>query len=1795
MTVWRVLDPNPTQHATNNGTLRVSVTSGSGNKLFAWRYLTGVNQAQPESATGTNSGTGPTSSVSATSADLVVDAAGYVDSNVPTPNPVPGAGQQNVLVRVQNNAFGQSDAAMGSSTHATSPTWDFGGSYDWVAVAVAVRGLGSPGPLAEQLYGLGRSGHGRMLARFELDPVNTALGNYAYDATDLSLPGSGLGFAFTRTYNSLDATVGTLGPGWTHSYAARLAFAPAGAVRFHAEDGAQLVYVPDGSGGFDAPTAAYSALAQLGDGTFELTRRDQVTYQFAADGRLLELRDRNANALTFGYTADLLTTITDTVGRTVTLGHDANDRLMSVDGPPSRSVSYEYDPSGRLATVTDTLDGVWRYAYDAADRLTSITDPNNHALVTNTYGADGRISSQTNAVDQTGTFGWDPATQTSTYTDARGGVWIDVYDGNVLQSTTDPLGNTTSYAYDAAFNRTAITDPRGNATTMTYDGAGSLLTRTAPAPLSYEESWTYTELNDVASYTDGRSNATSFEYDAVGNVIQTTEPTGAITLFGRGSGPPADYRDLVGTSAPDRYYHLDETPGGYTGLIAGDGNTVAYYPLDETSGNTATDVVGGHDSTVGAGATLGQAPGIFDGGTSIRFDGELGQQGILVPDLNLGAGFSIEMWVYWEGFNSANQTFATLAALDSSVNGEAELRIRNSTGKLEAAFSGQSAFTSNASLSQNTWYHVAYHRATDGSEKWYINGAQDKFQAGQGTGMWNGIWRIGALSNGARRLQGRVDAVAVYTALGSVPALSHYQRGIASSDVTSQGLVATSGAIADSTALRPGDGEAVNSYGSVPMNLSATQVATIEYWANQASWANDSGILFELTANSSSNPSGFRVLPSSSNGAYRVALGDGSGGYSFPRPSASEWHHYAIVIDRSEAPGSAVLAYVDAEPQSISYVSNGEDTSGNFANDTFYLFSRGGTANFETLTTLDEASIYTRALSVEEVAEHFERPSSAGRGLLTSLTAPNGKTMTYAYDAEANLTTVTTQLGNTTTMTYDAAGRLTSVVDPRGNEPGATPADFTTTFTYDAADRLLTTTDPLGHITTNAHDPAGNLLSVTDALNHVTAYSYDAANRLTSVADAFDSVTTYVYDDVGNLISRTDPNTHATTYAYDGVSRLTTTTDPLDHAWTLTYDPAGNVATRTDANGHTTTFTYDELDRLVGVDYADPTTPDVAHAYDANGNLTTMTDGAGSETYAYDDLDRLTAVTRGTDAFGYAYDPAGNITSRTYPDTTVTTYTFDDDGRLATATADGATTTYGYDAAGNVATIATPDGYTARSAYDAAGRLAEVVHSTDADLLSRFTYQRDAVGNPTALTTREGTISYRYDDLHRLTGACWDATCPWGPGASPAPCVDCGSATGVSRPADPTPPDPADIFVTYTYDPVGNRLTEATYLGAMTYAYDDGDRLTSVTPPGQPVIVYTSDANGNSLTAGTDTFAWDAAGRLLSATVGGTTETYTYAGEGRRLSVTSGGSTTAWLWDLNHGLPHLAIERDGSGVVRRSTYGLGPIATVAGGRTAYHHADGLGSLVDVTDSSGDPLAWAEYTPFGAERTGGLAAGAPDLPFGFTGEVTDPTGLVHLRARQYDPGTGRFLSTDPVEPLLTDPYVGAYVYVRNMPTVAVDPSGRCIGPLIFLAPACIGAAIGVGSYLVSTVGANVVTNVVEQRDPLHDVGRGLNPVDAALSAGAGVAGGPIGGISYGPARVVAGAALGCGATYVSQAFGGRTGDGLETGIGCAGGAAGSVLRVSSNLGSFIYGSIVAWAQALATYAEQHLLAPSGGKP
>ncbi|MET7392053.1 RHS repeat-associated core domain-containing protein [Dactylosporangium sp. NPDC005572] len=87
--------------------------------------------------------------------------------------------------------------------------------------------------------------------------------------------------------------------------------------------------------------------------------------------------------------------------------------------------------------------------------------------------------------------------------------------------------------------------------------------------------------------------------------------------------------------------------------------------------------------------------------------------------------------------------------------------------------------------------------------------------------------------------------------------------------------------------------------------------------------------------------------------------------------------------------------------------------------------------------------------------------------------------------------------------------------------------------------------------------------------------------------------------------------------------------------------------------------------------------------------------------------------------------------------------------------------------------------------------------------------------------------------------------------------------------------------------------------------------------------------------------------------------------------------------------------------------------------------------------SQDPVG-RRQTPFGGLR--GAAPASWPTEKGYVGGDNDPTGLVHLGAREYDPKIGRFISVDPILDLSDPQQLHGYAYSENNPINRSDPGG-----------------------------------------------------------------------------------------------------------------------------------------------------------
>ena len=251
----------------------------------------------------------------------------------------------------------------------------------------------------------------------------------------------------------------------------------------------------------------------------------------------------------------------------------------------------------------------------------------------------------------------------------------------------------------------------------------------------------------------------------------------------------------------------------------------------------------------------------------------------------------------------------------------------------------------------------------------------------------------------------------------------------------------------------------------------------------------------------------------------------------------------------------------------------------------------------------------------------------------------------------------------------------------------------------------------------------------------------------------------------------------------------------------------------------------------------------------------------------------------------------------------------------------------------------------------------------------------------------------------------------------------------------------ANTTESYTYDPVGNRLSS---LGVSPYVNNTSNELTST-----PNASYSYDYNGNTtsktVSAGTTNYTWDYENRLASVTLPGTSGsiTFKYDPFGRRVqkafTQNSTTTTTNYLYDGSNAVAD--IDQNGNVLARYAeTQNIDePLAELMSGTTSYYESDGLGSVTSLTSGAGAIANTYTYDSFGNLTA---STGSITNRFQYTAREFDPeSGLYYYRARYYDPSVGRFLSQDPVE---FQGGVNFYAYVRNQPTKLTDPTGLVAG-------------------------------------------------------------------------------------------------------------------------------------------------------
>ena len=458
-----------------------------------------------------------------------------------------------------------------------------------------------------------------------------------------------------------------------------------------------------------------------------------------------------------------------------------------------------------------------------------------------------------------------------------------------------------------------------------------------------------------------------------------------------------------------------------------------------------------------------------------------------------------------------------------------------------------------------------------------------------------------------------------------------------------------------------------------------------------------------------------------------------------------------------------------------------------------------------------------------------------------------------------------------------------------------------------------------------------------------------------------------------------------------------------------------------------------------------------SYEYDSMGRILRAVTNDLTTYYAYDDLGRKTEEVEGKDGYstfkGFFYEGVSQYTRQQIVGInnllmySYTSYEYDSEMRLIKVKETGEeTVSYTYDRNGNKKSETLANGVVSTYDYNNANRIVKLVNKKGNSTISSYEYSYYLDGSDACKVTEENgiieTTEYEYDGLKRLTEES----------------VEKGNNT--------------DTY-SYEYDDYGNRskmtatgtedyVTEYNYNNAQgSYTALLQKEVKTVEKEENPLdlnsnvkqTVYTYDANGNQITktaeGKTETNTYDGLNQLIGFTDGETTASYKYNASGLRYEKTVNGETINHVWDGNKQIVADVIDNQfyeadcyirGTNLVAKYNYWNGDKSEYT-----YYTQNAHGDVVNLTDKDGNITKSYRYDAFGVEKN---IDENDTNAFRYCGEYYDKeTATVYLRARYYNPSTGRFISRDSFAGKNEDPLsLNKYTYCHNNPIISIDPSG-----------------------------------------------------------------------------------------------------------------------------------------------------------
>ncbi len=1100
------------------------------------------------------------------------------------------------------------------------------------------------GPAEGQTYGTG-SIDAINPTGTQADPVNSLTGSYTTSVTDAALPGIGVPFRLTRTYNSADTSTGALGRGWTHNLATSLDIKSYGDVLLRSDDGQQVLYTGQPNCTFAGPAGTRSRLTAITDtdasGYRALVMADAPrAYWRLAETSGATAADETANDLDGSYVGGA------TFGQT------------GIPGNPGTAVRF--DGADDHVTALDAVDST-AYTLEAWVKLNSTAD---QAIITRTDNQGPAVTWSHQLRVSGGRFQHylvDGAQRSVTgATPVEMGVWYHVVgtasNAGAMHLYVDGVEEGVAVPVNTLWtggDRWHIASNSGHG--MGYLNA--IVDEVAVYPQVLSEA-------QIAAHHRGgrcgltyellRRNQTRLRFDASGKLMSVKDRNGqGLSLAYDGSARLATITDSAG-----RTISFMHNPAGRLTQVSLPGGRSVGYSYTDGLLSGVTDLRGG--TIAYTYDTSGRLTKVIDQNLNTTIENIYGSDGRVMEQIDALGNHSFFAW---------NVSTGTATMTDARANQWKDVYTNGALIKRIDALGSEARYTYDADLNPtqlvdargNTW---GFEYDAAGNLTRRISPSPFTFDE---------EFTYDAQNNLTSFTNGRGHTITYeYDASGNLtkvtpPAtiLTQYTRN------PSTGLV---------TAVTDPRGK-TTSFGY-----------------------DTAGNLTEITT-----PLGHKTTFDYDSSGRLTSLVDARGNETGATPSDFTWTFTYDAADNlltqtdplgntttfTYDPTGDLKSRADANIHATSYDYNaaGELTKVTAPDltTTSYTYDAVGNPTSRTDALLRITS--------------FDYDAANRR---TKITSPLAQIWTYSYDAAGNLTSVTDAAGNVTpapgdgntTFAYDALNRLTSIdysdatpdvsytYDNAGNRTQMVDGAGTENQTADALSRSTAITrgaDTFAY----EYDQAGNVTSRAYPDSSVIDYTYDDDGRLKTVTNG-GKTTTYTYDAAGNLAQTSLPNGVVETRAYDRAGRLTEVqSQKAGSAVSLArfvLDPVGNPLTITTRDG-ATTYDYDNRDRLIEACFAPGCTglgdPFARYTYDAVGNRLTEQRASGTTTYTYNAGDQLLSQAGPGGTIVHAYDPNGNqitagtrtftydlanrLTSITDPIAaglvTAHTYTYDGDGR----------------------------------------------------------------------------------------------------------------------------------------------------------------------------------------------------------------------------------------------------------------------------------------------------------------------------------------------------------------------------------------------------------------------------------------------------------------------------------------------------------------------------------------------------